>query len=192
MAIIKCPECGHDVSDKAPFCPNCGYTITGKTEPRNVVEPIDDSWLEKYRRKAKLVKINQFVVNGICLVLFVSFLCLWLLDKEAITHPSGYVSYYHKEYWFTLTWGSGLILLTATIASIMSIFVIKTKVFNVDGYNVVAYLGFFKNILVVENVFIDSVFASTFHSVDIFAKLPNGKKIIAKYSFGSATIIEND
>lgn len=29
MAIIKCPECGHDVSDKAKTCPNCGVDILG-------------------------------------------------------------------------------------------------------------------------------------------------------------------
>lgn len=27
--IIKCPECGHQVSDKAPFCPSCGVKIAG-------------------------------------------------------------------------------------------------------------------------------------------------------------------
>lgn len=27
--IIKCPECGHQVSDKAPICPNCGVEIAG-------------------------------------------------------------------------------------------------------------------------------------------------------------------
>lgn len=27
--IIKCPECGHQVSDKAPVCPNCGVEIAG-------------------------------------------------------------------------------------------------------------------------------------------------------------------
>ncbi len=27
MAMIKCPECGHDVSDKAASCPNCGYGV---------------------------------------------------------------------------------------------------------------------------------------------------------------------
>ena len=27
MAIIKCPECGGDVSDKAKSCPHCGVTI---------------------------------------------------------------------------------------------------------------------------------------------------------------------
>lgn len=30
MAIIKCPECGHQISDKAPVCPNCGVEIAGK------------------------------------------------------------------------------------------------------------------------------------------------------------------
>lgn len=30
MAIIKCPECGHSISDKAPMCPNCGVEIAGK------------------------------------------------------------------------------------------------------------------------------------------------------------------
>ena len=27
MAIIKCKECGHTVSDTAEFCPNCGADI---------------------------------------------------------------------------------------------------------------------------------------------------------------------
>ena len=27
MALIKCPECAHDVSDQAASCPECGYPI---------------------------------------------------------------------------------------------------------------------------------------------------------------------
>lgn len=27
MALIKCPECNHDVSDSAETCPHCGYKI---------------------------------------------------------------------------------------------------------------------------------------------------------------------
>lgn len=30
MAMIKCPECGRQISDKAPFCPCCGVAIAGK------------------------------------------------------------------------------------------------------------------------------------------------------------------
>lgn len=29
MAIIKCPECGHQISDMAATCPNCGVEIKG-------------------------------------------------------------------------------------------------------------------------------------------------------------------
>ena len=28
MALIKCPECGHEVSKKAVVCPECGMTIS--------------------------------------------------------------------------------------------------------------------------------------------------------------------
>lgn len=30
MALIKCPECGRDVSDMAKSCPNCGYVLPNK------------------------------------------------------------------------------------------------------------------------------------------------------------------
>lgn len=32
MALIKCPECGHDVSDMAPVCPNCGFRLIPKDQ----------------------------------------------------------------------------------------------------------------------------------------------------------------
>ena len=28
MALIKCPECGREISDRALSCPNCGYPIS--------------------------------------------------------------------------------------------------------------------------------------------------------------------
>ena len=30
MSIVRCPECGRQVSDKAPSCPSCGVQIAGK------------------------------------------------------------------------------------------------------------------------------------------------------------------
>ena len=27
MALVKCPECGKEISDKASNCPGCGYPI---------------------------------------------------------------------------------------------------------------------------------------------------------------------
>ncbi|MCL2598473.1 MAG: hypothetical protein FWD76_00990 [Firmicutes bacterium] len=42
MALIKCPECGREVSDKAAACPQCAYPIAGVSVPMvpSVVEPL--------------------------------------------------------------------------------------------------------------------------------------------------------
>lgn len=41
MALINCPECNHQVSDKAISCPNCGYPISSveqtTTDNTNVI-----------------------------------------------------------------------------------------------------------------------------------------------------------
>lgn len=36
MSLIQCPECNHDVSDKAVSCPNCGFPLNtpSRTKPR--------------------------------------------------------------------------------------------------------------------------------------------------------------
>ncbi len=36
MALIKCPECGSKISDKATACPSCGYPIKNKSEKSNI------------------------------------------------------------------------------------------------------------------------------------------------------------
>lgn len=33
MALIKCPECGREISDRANSCPNCGYPILHEINP---------------------------------------------------------------------------------------------------------------------------------------------------------------
>ena len=37
MAIVSCPECGKQVSDRASACPNCGCPIT-EAQPSNVAK----------------------------------------------------------------------------------------------------------------------------------------------------------
>lgn len=36
MALIKCPECGKEISDKAAACPNCGCPIHAETPMKKV------------------------------------------------------------------------------------------------------------------------------------------------------------
>ena len=34
MALLKCPECNHNVSDKAAACPHCGYPMNSPTSTK--------------------------------------------------------------------------------------------------------------------------------------------------------------
>lgn len=44
MALIKCPECGKEVSDKANSCPHCGYPLIkiNKEVKRQIEKPAND------------------------------------------------------------------------------------------------------------------------------------------------------
>lgn len=40
MALIKCPECGREVSDKAVSCPQCGYPIASMAVQETPKKPV--------------------------------------------------------------------------------------------------------------------------------------------------------
>ena len=66
MALIKCPECGLSISDKAAACPNCGYPLQPAPEP---VE------YERTRSNPSESKLGKFLracvwVDGICLIIW--------------------------------------------------------------------------------------------------------------------------
>lgn len=41
MSLIKCPDCGKEVSDKAPVCPNCGRPIA----PSGIYSFLSQRWI---------------------------------------------------------------------------------------------------------------------------------------------------
>lgn len=50
MALIKCPECGREISDKAVSCPGCGYPIQGnvQADDRSDLEKLVDEIYHKH------------------------------------------------------------------------------------------------------------------------------------------------
>ncbi len=58
MALIKCPECGSEISDKATTCPQCGCPISNKT-------------VFKKRRKIYIPIIMLILVVGVVITYFV-------------------------------------------------------------------------------------------------------------------------
>lgn len=61
MAIIKCPECGKDVSDKAPFCPHCGVKIAGE-----LPSPAPQANPKKNPRGHKTLLVSFIVAVIVC------------------------------------------------------------------------------------------------------------------------------
>jgi hypothetical protein len=44
MALIDCPECGKEISDKAPHCIHCGYRQESPTAEATTIEATGKSW----------------------------------------------------------------------------------------------------------------------------------------------------
>ena len=80
MALIKCPECGHEISDSAPSCPHCGFVMTTLKESKVSLELVE----------AKRVKRSKFVTRLIiiAIVLFVVALVIEMIyhktDQQSI------------------------------------------------------------------------------------------------------------
>lgn len=65
MAIIQCPECGKEISDKAKACIHCGYPIS---EEKNNICVIDDKKYDLSEFKNRLLEAdlnNKEVTNKI-------------------------------------------------------------------------------------------------------------------------------
>lgn len=63
MALIKCPECGKEVSDKAPACIHCGYPLQ-ESQPREIIwNGRDVTDIEKYFNSLNSDKKRVFVLS---------------------------------------------------------------------------------------------------------------------------------
>lgn len=56
MALIKCPECGNDVSTSTDTCPHCGFpfkkSIKVESKPiENYPKPKNITWIQKLKIK---------------------------------------------------------------------------------------------------------------------------------------------
>lgn len=56
MAMIKCPECGKEISDKAAACPNCGAPIVQPAKAPEIEMQSAPNLSERYRDNGKKEK----------------------------------------------------------------------------------------------------------------------------------------
>lgn len=82
MALIKCPECGKEISDKASACPNCAYPFGNNNYVVNELKK--QSEYTMICRKKRVFKV--FLTLTIICVACLGIMLLWqLVNSRDIT-----------------------------------------------------------------------------------------------------------
>lgn len=83
MALIKCTECGKEVSDKAAACPNCGAPIDAGTTPK--VHSVQGGEVKPVKEKKKGSCLKTILIVVIAFFLFILFIGFLAGDDETTT-----------------------------------------------------------------------------------------------------------
>lgn len=77
MALIKCTECGHEVSDKAEMCPNCGCPIREVQKTNRV------------GNKAKSSRKSwQYIIMGVLAIALLGVGCYFIKSKTLFNNET--------------------------------------------------------------------------------------------------------
>lgn len=63
MALIKCPECGNQVSDTARNCPHCGYQLKENNYKQSPIYKTINEWLTVIVVAIIVVAIAALIIN---------------------------------------------------------------------------------------------------------------------------------
>jgi len=72
MALINCPDCGNQVSDRAPTCPKCGAPIAGREETITLGDSLTTIQETSKRLKAQIVMSSLCFWVGLLLLVVVA------------------------------------------------------------------------------------------------------------------------
>jgi len=79
MALINCPECGKQVSDKAMACPNCGVGIASAAESRGSGTTV--TTVQETSKKLKLHTLGS--------VILILFGVIWVIAATSAVEHGG-------------------------------------------------------------------------------------------------------
>ena len=124
MSLVKCPECGKEISDSAKMCPSCGYPIKICPECKKIVYknadkcdncgyPFNESHT-KTEANENTNKPNKFpTYMAISVISFIVFVICWYYG---ISHG---VKNATAEYYYAAVGYVGMDLIWARICSIL-------------------------------------------------------------------------
>jgi hypothetical protein len=74
MALISCPECGKDISDKVKACPHCGYPLVEETQVNVQPQPVELKSVNLTNRDP--AKTRKILLAGFGVILFFALLAI--------------------------------------------------------------------------------------------------------------------
>lgn len=95
MAMIKCVECGKEISSKANVCPNCGVPhpqVTDEQVKEQMRKSEDEIIIKKLKWLILWIIVATFfiIAGGLAEKLFFGFIVLILLIKFLLTYQKLY------------------------------------------------------------------------------------------------------
>lgn len=92
MALINCPECGREISDKATSCPYCGFPITTENNRDKNEEEHEYENYSAIPHKPHRIRRNETIFGAILIFLLMFAIVLKLKDvadnKETVVASS--------------------------------------------------------------------------------------------------------
>lgn len=182
MALIKCPECGKEVSTAAEACPHCGYPIKKEVlAPAKEIEkpitnypkPKNSNWIEAWKSKARTTRITWTILFLASVIGLVISLISLSNDKQAVYDAYlDWTFYETKPVHIAFSVIFGLITFITLVLWLTVLITVKVRARQYDGYIVLVYVGF-KHLLIVENEIQDSGIINRF----LYGHLPNKKQV---------------
>jgi hypothetical protein len=77
MALIPCPECAEQVSERAPTCPKCGTPISGATSAEGVKAPSGETTYYSDDRGVRVTNARAIIDNKTYSMANISSVSLW-------------------------------------------------------------------------------------------------------------------
>ena len=69
MALVKCPECEREISDKAMSCPGCGYVVRQAEEKQYVLSVPTKAYASSYGNVLRFCAWCVWILGGIYAIL---------------------------------------------------------------------------------------------------------------------------
>ena len=82
MALIKCSECGKDVSDKAASCPGCGNPIAVPEAMVDTPNKVSTEEISQMRKSPKWILSNIFGFDSFLYAYINSACCFFMIDDK--------------------------------------------------------------------------------------------------------------